>query len=262
VSELLALALVLALMIGVYALMFRSTTRGRWLIGRINDSKPNYRWGARAITGLVTLIAIISILEIREVLDVLVIGCGFAGITWILCKGQEVVPLQVSADLFYGAVGAVAFYGVVADFIWGVDVEQRTHRIVLLALFCVVSALAWAASFFTGHINLTIGLTLFAIVEVLSYIASPLGTDLLESRGALILSFIAAIVLGALAGRGKELVEGAAVVSIAVFHALALSMGINPNTASSATTNDYTTLMAMIAYLMMGAIILRLGARK
>jgi hypothetical protein len=262
VNELLALALVLALMIGVYALMFRSTTRGRWVIGKISDSKQNRPWGARAITGLVTLVAIVSILEIRGVFDVLVIGCGFAGITWVLRKGENVIPLQILADLFYSAVGAVAFYGVVADFIWGVGVDQRIHRIVLLALFLSVSALAWAASFLMGHVNLRIGLTLFAIVEVLSYIASPLGANLFESHGALLLSFVAAIFLGAAAGRFPGLVEGAAVLSIAVSHAFALAMGIDPNTASSASTSDYTILMAIIAYVTIGAIILPSGSRK
>lgn len=261
-SELLGLVLVLALMIGVYALMFRSTARGQWLTARLDSNPQNFTHGISAVTGLVAVAAIMSIRENDKLIDALAIGCGFAGIAWIAYKGRELLPMRVSIKLFYSAVGAVAFYGVVADFIWGVEAEQRGLRIVLLALFSAVSALAWTASFFMGHVNLSIGLTLFAIVEVLSYVASPLGTNLFDSREALTLSFVAAIFLGALAGYGKKIVEWTAVISIAFFHAFAFSVGIDPSAATSAATNDNTTLCAMAAYIVTCSVLLRFGANS
>lgn len=261
-SELLALALVLALMIGVYAIMFGFTSRGQWLSKRISGYQKHAPLGADILTGLLAATAVSEILDTKDPVSLSAVGGGLAALTWIARKGASQKPIQLLSDLFFGAIGVVAFYGTTADFIWGVDVEQRGLRVILLLLFGAVGGLAWVASFFSGHVNARIGLTLFGVVEVLSYISSPLGTNLFDSRVALVLSLVAAVFLGALAGRGKELVEGVAVVTITVFNALALTLGVNPDTAALTATTSFTVLGTMLVYIVACSILFRMGTSR
>lgn len=158
-----------------------------------------------------------------------------------------------------GAVASLpALVGLVAGPTCGTDVPM-VGRFATAALLVVFAAVGVGLAALSGRLNGLVGLGWFGAVEVLAFLQSPGGVDLLEVGGwAVAVSLAAAVFLGLVGGTRPELVVGTAGVVILLSEVVLIDSGLGCGVSPGVGAGTLTSLTVLYV----GSFVLsRLAAR-
>ncbi|RHW25414.1 hypothetical protein D0Z08_19495 [Nocardioides immobilis] len=214
--EILSLLVVFAGVVGIMFLLLGgirpTTAKPRLRDYRMADG-PTIGW----ITPFLTMLAASSLLELSgsPAGDAATIGAAFGLLAFFCSLGGSGVRWFV--DLAGGIVGAIATLAVAGAYVAGTACAPSSPGTRVVQVLLMGTLFVWAGlhtMFLRPEQLPKVGLAAFGAIEVVVFLASPLGVEL--TGWGQIVSMVAAMLLGALAGAAPEIVTVLAVPAAAL----------------------------------------------
>lgn len=258
-TEIFSLVIVFCFMGGLYYFVLRGATReGRAQnflksVGRGQGPGPikdkqlsDFIYFA---SGILVALSLLSLGVTTSGTSAIVVGAGIAVVSAVAAFGGSAIRLAVHA--FYGLIGGAGVLKAIYEFIvlseGGLeDSWRRVLAFLLVFIFFVFGALI---AFVKGKLSVISALGVYGALEVLIFLASPLGTQLLNEPLRLLLSLVGGALIGFCAGLQPEwaVIFTTIVVSFALL--AAWIYGVDASTATTTTVGPGDRVLILVGYL-------------
>lgn len=236
---------ILAIIVALFIRQFSSAASGSGRTSaRSGGKRPASTWGA-LLTGIIALVAVVTVFPDGQGVTISMALGALAAVTTLWAG------FRMMADALYGLIGAVASVFLLREvFTW--NSGQLWIAVLLLALFALTYAAAALLQVRSATVTLTdfpiLGLQVFAGIELVLWLTSPLGAEIIgipEGAQIFIFAIIVTVVIAAVSAKRSwsELVFGAASLAILAGHLLVQTLGY-----SLSEVNLRVTLITLVTF--------------
>lgn len=237
------LLLVLAFLVGVLALMVPRLRRGpaaSSLAGLRRYRSPDDLGGY--LGGMLAALAVASFCTATGMLTATSVTVGaLMGVAWVIVR-----PFAFLRGVLAGSTGVLGIIGTVLGFFSDAQCGNvaLSARLASLVVLAVAAAIGAALAGVTGRLRPSGALAVFAALEVLVFLSSPLGVSVIDTSGfGVVASIVIAAVFGFFAFLAPRAVMGLGAVAVGV-----TSVGAAATVGVACGANHWDAVIAMLGF--------------